>query len=211
MRVPGGRGVPRTPGAGSRAGTAWRGERPSGQEARRVGGGLVKFAPCASWTGTSCLCFPGGGGAGSPAARRPDRRSASSCADPRAPGNAPCRPLPSAAAPRALPPLPGSRRSETGAGPRPQSDGAAGPIARGSGALGGGAEAGRGPGGVGSLREALPRGGPAGGRRGGPGSPEARGRRERRWGASADPRRTPVEPGGGRGSRSASCAGLGPG
>lgn len=58
-------------------------------------------------------------------------------------------------------PAPG--RSETGAGTRPESDGAAGPIARRSGSLGGGAEAARGPGGAGSLREALPRGGPAGG------------------------------------------------
>lgn len=101
---PGGRGVPRTPGAGSRAGTAWRGERPWGQEARRVGGGLVKFAPCASWTGTSCLCFPGG------AARPPAAPIAAPLA------RAPCRTLPSAAAPRALKPRPGSRAVGNGGG-----------------------------------------------------------------------------------------------
>ena len=46
---------------------------------------------------------------------------------------------------------------------RPESDGAAGPITHRSGSRGGGAEAGRGPRGAGSLREAQPRGGPAGG------------------------------------------------
>ncbi|XP_066104626.1 collagen alpha-2(I) chain-like [Saccopteryx bilineata] len=72
--------------------------------------------------------------------------------------------MPSAAAPRAPTPLPVSRRSETGAVTRPKSDGASGPITRRSGALGGGDEAGRGPRGAGSLREAQPLGGPARGR-----------------------------------------------
>lgn len=69
--------------------------------------------------------------------------------------------VPSAAAPRALTPLPVFERSETGAVTRPENDGMAGPIKRCSGSLGGGAEAGRLPRGAGSLREALPRGGPA--------------------------------------------------
>lgn len=46
---------------------------------------------------------------------------------------------------------------------RPESDGAGGPITHRLGTRGGGAEAGRGPRGAGSLREAQPRGGPAGG------------------------------------------------
>lgn len=65
-------------------------------------------------------------------------------ADPRASGREQDSTMPSTAAPRALPPLPVSGRSETRAVTRPESDGAAGPIARGSGSRGGGAEAGRG-------------------------------------------------------------------
>lgn len=71
--------------------------------------------------------------------------------------------MPSTAAPRAVTPLPVSGRLETGAVTRPESDGATGPITCRSGSLGGGAEAGRGPGGAESLREAQARGGPAGG------------------------------------------------
>lgn len=71
--------------------------------------------------------------------------------------------MPSAAAPRALIPLRVSGRSETGAVTRPESDGMARPITRRSGLLGGGAEAGRRPRRAGSLREAQPRRGPAGG------------------------------------------------
>lgn len=82
-------------------------------------------------------------------------------ADPRASGSEQDSTMPSAAAPRALTPLPVSGRSETGAVTRPESDGMAGPIKRRSGSLGGGAEAGREPRGAGSLREAQPRGGPA--------------------------------------------------
>lgn len=126
-----------------------------------MGRGPVNFALCPSRTGTSCLCFPGGGRACSPAA--PVAARIGERADPRANGSElGCTP-PSAAAPPALTPLPGSPRSETGAGTRPESDGAAGPIARCSGSLGGGAAAGRGPSGAGSLREAQPPGGLAGG------------------------------------------------
>lgn len=71
--------------------------------------------------------------------------------------------MPSAAAPRALTPLRVSGRSETGAVTCPESDGMAGPITRRSGLLGGGAEAGRRPRRAGSLREAQPPRGPAGG------------------------------------------------
>lgn len=71
--------------------------------------------------------------------------------------------MPSTTAPRALISLPVSGRSETRAVTRPESDSEAGPILRRPGSRGGGAEAGRGPCGVGSLREAQPRGGPAGG------------------------------------------------
>lgn len=84
-------------------------------------------------------------------------------ADPRASGREQDSTMPSTAAPRALPPLPVSGRSETRAVTRPESDGAAGPIARGSGSRGGGAEAGRGAVQGGELREAQPRRGPAGG------------------------------------------------
>lgn len=77
-------------------------------------------------------------------------------ADLRASGSEQGCTTPSAAAPRALTPLPVSGLSETRAVTRPESDGAAGPIMHRSGPRGGGAEAG-------SLREAQPRGGPAGG------------------------------------------------
>lgn len=84
-------------------------------------------------------------------------------ADPRASWSEQGSTMPSAAAPRALIPLRVSGRSETGAVTRPESDGMARPITRRSGLLGGGAEAGRRPRRAGSLREAQPRRGPAGG------------------------------------------------
>lgn len=66
---PRGRGVPRTPGAGPRAGTSRRGQRAAGLEGRGVGGGLVNFAASPSRSSTGCLCVPGGGG--ERAARQP--------------------------------------------------------------------------------------------------------------------------------------------
>lgn len=114
-------------------------------------------------------------------------------ADPRASGSEQASTVPSAAAPRALTPLPVFERSETGAVTRPENDGMAGPIKRCSGSLGGGAEAGRLPRGAGSLREALPRGGPGGGQ-------EGRGSRRREAGGVVAGRavRTAVESQGAR-------------
>lgn len=115
------------------------------------------------------------------AARRPRSPVAAQLgerADPRATRSEQDSTTPSTAAPLALLPLPVSGRSETRAVTRPESDGAAGPITRRSGARGGGAGAGRGPRGAGSLRESQAPGGPAGGggapRRGGRSDPRPR-------------------------------------
>ena len=141
-----------------------------------MGRGPVNFALSPSRTGTSCLCFSGGGCACSPAALQPGSPAAAVAArigeraDPRANDSERDCTLPAAAALRALTPLPVSPRSETGAVTLPESDGAAGPITPRSGSLGGGAAARRGPSRAGSLREAQPPGGPAGGGEGaGPG------------------------------------------
>lgn len=85
------------------------------------------------------------------------------CSHPRVSQSGQGSTMPSTTAPRALISLPVSGRSETRAVTRPESDSAAGPILRRPGSRGGGAEAGRGPCEAGSLREAQPRGGPAGG------------------------------------------------
>lgn len=136
------------------------------------------------------------------------------CADPRARGREQDSTMPSAAAPRALTPLPVSGRSETGAGTRPESDGMAGPIKGRSGSPGGGAGAGE-PRWAGSLREAQPLGGPAEGWK--VVCPEARGWLERPRGGLSEPRRRPGERGArqrggarGRGVCPALASGPGP-
>lgn len=85
----------------------------------------------AAWVGDSSTSLPPHPGPGlaasasqaaaelaarQPAARSPARRPASSCANPRATGSAPCRTLPSAAAPPALAPRPGARAVGNGGG-----------------------------------------------------------------------------------------------
>lgn len=143
-----------------------KGSAPPGRQQRRgVGGGLVNFARSPSPSRAllaSCLCS----WRAAPQPRSPrssGRALVGERADPRARRSKQGSATPSSAAPRARISLPVSGRSETRAVTRPKSDSAVGPISRRPGSRGGGAEAGRGPRGAGSLREAQPRGGLAGG------------------------------------------------
>lgn len=129
-------------------------------------------------------------------------------ADPRASGSEQASTMPSAAAPRALTPLPVSGRSETGAVTRPESDGMAGPIQAPLRVPRGRSRGGEGTARGGEFTGSAASRGPGGGREG-----RVSPRREAGWSCSGEGCQSrdggPV--GRGSGSGSLSCTGLWPG